>query len=793
MNLTWLYVAAIYALAVYIARRMRADFPWRIAAFFYALTFIFLFRPMTGRYVNIPVDILTLLPPWSGVLHHEHAVNTELNDLVMQIVPWAHQVQQAWWSGHLPLWNALSGSGYPLLASAQSSALSPLRILALPLPLGYGFTAEAAMKMLLAMSCMYAFCRRRWGVLPSAAGGVCFAFCTFIQVWLHFPLATAAAWIPAAMLTIDMLFEHVTGRRIAATAAVWSAMLLSGHPETVAHTAFFAALFVLWLLFVERRDNWRSAARRIGALAVAAVLAALIASPFLVPFAEAIRKSKRFQELQAHPAAIGYFSDKPSIIILFQPHFFGHLPEDVSWGPARAESITAFAGVLGAGAWLALLLRAILKRRFRDREVFFVLMVVVVLGIILAWPGISTLFHFLFKFAANARLRLMLCWTVATLTAAIIDVALRETYLYLLIAAGASAAALLGLMTFVDFPNAATRDVAMLGMIPSLAVIAVSLLLAAPSQYRLPAACVLFAAIVAELWSATRTWNPVVSADLMYPSTPLIRFLQRQPKPFRIVGLNAMIFPNTQAVYDLEDIRAHDPMANGRYVGMLRALADYDTEDYFAKWTKTDTTLLDYLNVKYVVAERGVPVEGSKYHVVYEGKDGLVYENQDVLPRFFPVRYVTLEFRHDPFIRQILRHTAWYDTAVVNTLPVDNDQMRHDFLTSPPKKAPDAVVTLTHASHDDYSMRVTAPRYTLVVSSVPYWPGWKVEQNGKRILTRPVNGAFLGFTVPPGAWNVRVYFRPTEFYVAAVVSVLAIASLFVLSTRRLGGNQNRHA
>ena len=168
MNATWLLVAVVYAIAIFIARRLRADFPWRIGALYYALVLVYLFRPMTGPYVDLPVDILTQFPPWWGAVHHAHVANWELNDLVMQIIPWAHQVREALLSGHLPLWNALSGSGYPLLASAQSSALSPLRILTLPLPLGYAFTAEAALKMLIAASFMYGFCRRRWRELPSA-------------------------------------------------------------------------------------------------------------------------------------------------------------------------------------------------------------------------------------------------------------------------------------------------------------------------------------------------------------------------------------------------------------------------------------------------------------------------------------------------------------------------------------------------------------------------------------------------------------------------------------------------
>jgi uncharacterized membrane protein YfhO len=256
------------------------------------------------------------------------------------------------------------------------------------------------------------------------------------------------------------------------------------------------------------------------------------------------------------------------------------------------------------------------------------------------------------------------------------------------------------------------------------------------------------------------------------------------PSPqYRAVGLGSMFFPNTQAMYGIAEVRAHDPMALARYIGVLRAIAEYESEDYFAKWTNTETPLLDYLNVRYVLTEPGVKIENTRHRLVYEGKDGAVYENTSVLPRFFPVRNILLEFKQDSFVRQLLQHTGWKDTAIVNTLPVDNDQMRQDFLRPRPLNSPEATLRMISATDTDYTMRVRAPRYSMVVSSIPFAAGWRVEQNGKTIRTRPVNGAFLGYTVPPGEWTVRVFYRPTLFYVAAVVSLLAIAATVALARR----------
>ena len=786
MNFTWLYVALLYAASVWIARRFGSGFPWRIAVLFYALVLVFLWQPMTGEYVNLPVDIVQTLPPWSAMLRDHRVANFELNDIVMQIVPWAHQAREAWKSLHFPLWNALSGSGYPLLANGQSSGLSPIRLLALPLPIGYAFTAEAAMKMLIAMSFMFAFCRRRWSDLPSVFGALAFGFCTFVQTWLHFPLVTVGVFIPAALLSVELIIERPTWLRFLGSVAVWSAMLLGGHPETAAHVFFLAALYALWLVAQTRV----SVPQRLAVFVVSVGVAAIIASPFLAPFVEALHKSKRYQELQIHPNAIGYYSDFPSAVILFQPHFYGHVPFEKAWGPEVAESITGFAGILGVAGWFGLLIRAIVERRWRGRELFLVIASFLVLGIILAWPGISNVFQLIFVLAANARLRLLLCWLLAAMTAAIIDVALRERPVYLLAGAAAGAAMLLYLMLKVPFPDAVKKDTAMIAILPSLAVIALSLLLALPSRVRPFASMVILVAVIGELWSASSGWNPVLPLKRSYPTTPLIDRLTQIRKstppgvPFRIVGLGPALFPNVQAMYGFEDVRAHDPMANGRYVGVLRVVTDYKPENYFAKWENTETRFLDFLNVKYVVTSEGVDLDDAqRYRLIYDGKDGRIFQNNDVLPRFFAARNVLLEFKGDYYARRLQNEEDWAHTGVVKTLPVESDRMRQDLLAPRPLNAPEASVKIVDSSGTDYRVRIHAPRWTLIVSSVPFWPGWHVRTDGRFLEPLSVNGAFIGFTISPGDHDVHVFYLPETFYGGLAASLITIAVLVAISMR----------
>jgi hypothetical protein len=527
--------------------------------------------------------------------------------------------------------------------------------------------------------------------------------------------------------------------------------------------------------------------------AAAIFAAALLAAPFIAPFAETVKKSRRFQELQVHANEEAPFSDFPSAIATFEPNFYGHAPAEKPWGPATAESITGFAGILGIASWFALLFRAIADRRFRSREVFLVLLALVATGIAFNWPVISSVFHFVFRLAANARLRLVLCWIAAAMIAAAIDAVRRERSVPFLLGVLSTAAIVFYVMQTVSFPNDAAKDTAMIAILPSLAVLLLSALFALPPRGRQLAAMLVGAAIVAELWTASDGWNPVLPDEAMYPKTPLIATLQRleaatpRNAPFRIVGIGAALFPNTQAMYGLADIRTHDPMAFGHYLGVMRLLTNLETNEYFAKWQNVETPLLNYLNVRYLIGDRYFdPKDSRRYHLLYDGRDGRIFENQDVKPRFFAAHDIILAFDHNRFAQTLTEHDLSKQT-VVNVLPVDSDRMRQDLLA--PKSDP--AVDIIEARDTAFRLHIRSQRYALIVSSQPWWPGWRVYRNGQRITPQPVNAAFLGFTIPPGDWDVRVDYFPASFYgglAGAVITALLLISWPVVRSRipRLG-------
>jgi hypothetical protein len=135
-------------------------------------------------------------------------------------------------------------------------------------------------------------------------------------------------------------------------------------------------------------------------------------------------------------------------------------------------------------------------------------------------------------------------------------------------------------------------------------------------------------------------------------------------------------------------------------------------------------------------------------------------------------------------VTRLIQIKDWSFTGIVKKLPVESDQMRSDLLNPRPANSPKATLQLLKADPTDFRMRVQAPRYSLVVSSQPWWPGWKVVANGREVEPLMANGAFIGFTVRPGTTDVRVYYDPWTFKLGVGLFVGTIIVLVGLATWR---------
>src|SRR5262249_49069906 len=78
---------------------------------------------------------------------------------------------------------------------------------------------------------------------------------------------------------------------------------------------------------------------------------------------------------------------------------------------------------------------------------------------------------------------------------------------------------------------------------------------------------------------------------------------------------------------------------------------------------------------------------------------------------------------------------------------------------------------------------VDAKAETLVATSIPAWPGWRITVDGRDALAVPYNLAFLSFRVPSGRHTVRLVYRPSGFVWGAWLSALTLLAVAVARRR----------
>lgn len=812
--------AAVLIAAV---RWWRPQVPRRWAVGYALLVFALFAVPLVTSSVQVPVDIPYRWAPWSGALNELLAVqNPLLSDIPFQMLPFRTLVRERLLAGEAPLWANELGTGQPLLGDAQSAPFAPLHLMALPVPPMRGLTLAAAWQVLLGLLLTHALALALMGApmralmgggppeparqLGAATAAVAFALSAYAVVWLYHPLSMVAMFVPGVLLGVLELSRGGRGA-FAGLVACAVGMAVSGHPETVAHTAIVVAGVALVLLVrgpgpglgLGRADRSRGSGRLLflGRATAAALLALALSAPALLPVVETLGESQRVSYIRSgaavamHPPPLS----ANSLVPLVDPLAFGS-PRDGDWHGWKNlnEACSHYAGLLTLA--LALAGAAI----WRGRILAIVAGGALALAVALNLGPAFDAFNALPGMADASHGRLRLIWVLAAALAAGLTVAelARASRGQRLgtaaVIAGVLAVAALHPPALAGLPwRALWWGVALGGAVLVALGLSVSRAGAPPGPLGVRTAVLALVplAILADLALFGARYHPIVPPEHQIPPPPSVAWLQKKfadsPQPFRVIAEGWGLAPNTAAYYGLWDPRSNDPMAPARPAWLLGPRLAPSSwrpgKPLQLRGLRGREAALALLGVRYVLTHRSRSVV-PPWRLVFDGPGARVVELPDALPLFFvPERARAIGPDEDGYEAaeriEDFRRLAVYSGGVDALAGLAGAPG-----SSRPEGEQAGEVRLlgVGANHFELETRSDADMGGMIVaSSVSDAPGWRLAIDDAPAEPLTVDWAFVGFRVPAGVHRVTLRYAPASWRWGLALFAIGLGGLGVLA------------
>jgi hypothetical protein len=267
--------------------------------------------------------------------------------------------------------------------------------------------------------------------------------------------------------------------------------------------------------------------------------------------------------------------------------------------------------------------------------------------------------------------------------------------------------------------------------------------------------------------------RPGPRPDFSVPSPSLASLPDPAADPFRIIGVESVLFPGYSGALGLENMQSVDPLIPTTYRALLSSL------HYDWSWTPSAADLvrlsaaLDFLNVRYLVS---MPVDAAPLAPLplVANSDLEVFQR----PTAWPRAYFTDDVRS-------------YDTLAELALMIENaggkpfaafdasDKVLH------PSTVPAGGFKIVAArdyrlTADSTGFVVDAPGPGIIVLGEQYFDGFTVTVNDTAQPVLRVNAIYKGIAVThPGTYSIEFVFNPR--YWRLTPYIMMIGCIFVLA------------
>ena|GEM_PF-3784772 len=754
-----------------------------------------------------PIFLSRPLVPADGIYFIDHAfapfrpaavtwpVNTLLvADQVYVIYPWRVFSSESLAAGYVPLWNPYYACGQSFIGNDQSAVMDPTNML-----LNLCLHPAAAQTVLLLATLIaaslftYGLTRSLGGLPPgSFLAALTFGFGGFMFIWLGYPLAATAMWLPALLWATHQLVLRPSLRGAVLVALIIGWQFTSGHLSTSAQMLAFWALFLAYEWIEQTRERGFLFTRRIPVfVAIALLLGIGLGSAQLLPLREsfglssisAMGRSRWVSECPEDNIRRALLGDwwflrhiaRGEIALLLLPErhgnpAFGDYHGHPDYGNYAERA--SYVGFLGLLAMLA----GVLRRPAPGPARFFLYSALIVFGVLLHLPVFNTVSYLPFiRYTNPARLRF-----IFTLCAAVsVGLALpslctpdtespgRPRHLWALALALTVAIVALALQTALRLSpdwtcltsnDRAVRLAKLIGPVAAgLAVVGVLILAERRALSPSRTALALLALVLLDLGLFGACWHAPASSTTLLPDIALVDTARAVIGDSRLTGPPNVFAPNIAMAYGLRDVRAYDPICTGRFVTLVETLtalapARTDKAESPVKGQYVPCPTLDRLTSAGIAwrwdASRGPWLErlSAPLPHAYLAPQVEFASSSKVLSR--------LAGGADP------HHTTIIESAV-NT--------SH----SPAGLLVPATIVSYQPHH--VVIRLLADRPGWLVLTDSYYPGWHAAVNGRRTPISIANYAFRAVPVPAGDLLITFDYEPASFRIGLFLSLISLS------------------
>lgn len=645
--------------------------------------------------------------------------------------------------GVLPFWNPYQFSGYPFLANPQWVNVFYLpSMLFFLIPPSQIFSWYVGLHIVFAMTGMYWLCRYHiiLAPIPSFCAGVIFGLSGFFsaRIWAgHVDIIAAASFIP---WVFGLSQRAGVGKRrdIVPASIVLCLQLLAGYQTITLLTIDALMIMTLFLCMIHR--SFFPALRILSVILLGVGLSAIQLVPQQEFFHHTIR-SFTFPYSWNANGSLWVDSFKQ----LVDPFYFGD--QSIYHGaPPNYQEHAMYIGKIGLGLALFTIFVFVMNLIIRRRTV-----ALSKVGVILLFTVIS-IFSLWISLGYNAGIDLhYIIWQ---------------------------------LVPFYHYLRFPPRHLVLFVFAASvLSAMGIQLL----RQKVLQLAFVFL--IIFEMVPFAKHFIDIKQIPQLRHDEKLIKLVTQDTQPYRLLeNFGVWVSPrdsldfNSAMVYGVYSTTGYDPSILRNYYEFIDAANKNPTpsilmHDVQVPYLDVYSRATDFLNIKYILHPPAYDSIGGKssdrFTLLRDNKsrDYRLYENKNVLPRFFLVQDARI-FSTRTQVAEAIR-TGEVDFS--KTVLLDKSKI-NDIATDVPK---DCDVSRQNVSIVSYglntiSLRATSPCKSYLVSSEVVYPGWDAYIDTLPAQVLEGNLAFRVIVIPEGLHTVTYSYSPRIYLLGLVITVVSL-------------------